>query len=68
MECNVQRAHVERTIAEVVEQTRRYMDRCAAEAGHLIVVDRAPQRSWEQKIFRRTAPPAAGPPVTVCGM
>ena len=47
---------------------RAYVDRSAAEAGHLIVFDRAPERSWEQKIFRREAPPRAGAPVTVWGM
>ncbi len=44
-----------------------YVDRCGAEAGHLIVFDRAPERSWEEKIFRR-APSADGVPVTVWGM
>ena len=45
------------------------MDRCGAEAGHLIVFDRAPDRTWEDKIFRREAPPGAGrAPVTVWGM
>ena len=38
------------------------------EAGHLIVFDRSPQRSWEEKIFRREAPPGTGAPVTVWGM
>ena len=27
-----------------LEQTRAYMDRCGAEAGHLVVSDRAPKR------------------------
>ena len=44
---------VERTIAEGVKQTRGYMDRCAAEAGHLVVFDRTPDRPWAEKIFRR---------------
>ena len=50
-----------------VEQTRGYMDRCGAEVGHLIVFDRAPDRPWEEKIFRRP-PSGAGVPVTVWGM
>ena len=50
-----------------VEQTRRYADRCGAEAGHLIVFDRAPERPWAEKIFRR-APSGDGVPVTVWGM
>ena len=67
VECKVLRTDLERTIAEGVEQTRGYMDRCGAEAGHLIVFDRAPDRTWADKIFRR-APAGAGAPVTVWGM
>ena len=29
------------------------MARCAAEAGHLVVIDRREGRSWEEKVFRR---------------
>ena len=67
VECKVLRKGLERTIAEGVEQTRGYMDRCGAEAGHLIVFDRTPDRPWADKIFRRT-PPESGVPVTVWGM
>ena len=44
-----------------LEQTRGYMDRCAAEAGHLVVFDRAPERRWAEKIFRRAASGAGAP-------
>ena len=67
VECKVLRKGLERTIAEGVEQTRGYMDRCGAEAGHLIVFDRTLDRPWADKIFRR-APSEAGVPVTVWGM
>ena len=67
VECKVLRKDLERTIAEGVEQTRGYMDRCAAEAGHLVMFDRAPERPWAEKIFRRP-PSGAGAPVTVWGM
>ena len=67
VECKVLRKGLERTIAEGVEQTRGYVDRCGAEAGHLIVFDRTPDRTWAEKIFRR-APTGAGAPVTVWGM
>ena len=67
VECKVLRKGLERTIAEGVEQTRGYMDRCGAEAGHLIVFDRTPDRPWADKIFRRT-PAGTGVPVTVWGM
>ena len=67
VECKVLRKDLERTIAEGVEQTKGYMDRCGAEAGHLIVFDRTPDRPWADKIFRR-ALSEAGVPVTVWGM
>ena len=67
VECKVLRKDLERTIAEGVAQTRGYMDRCGAEAGHLILFDRAPDRPWAEKIFRRL-PSDDGAPVTVWGM
>ena len=53
VECKVVRAHdgLESVVAEGVEQTARYVDRCAAEAGHLVVIDRRENRSWEEKVF-----------------
>ena len=69
VECKVLHKDAERTIAEGLAQTRGYMDRCGAEAGHLIVFDRAPDRTWEEKLFRRETPAGAGQaPVTVWGM
>ena len=67
VECKLRRRGLERTVREGVEQTRGYMDRCGAEAGHLIVFDRSTERTWEEKVFRRD-PAANGPPVTVWGM
>ena len=43
------------------------MDRCAAEAGHLVVFDRTEGRRWEDKVFRREEPVAGGT-ITVWGM
>ena len=69
VECKVLRKDPERTIADGLGQTRGCMDRCGAEAGHLIVFDRAPDRTWEEKLFRRDAPPGpGGAPITVWGM
>ena len=69
VECKVvrERDGLERTIAEGVEQTARYVERCGAEAGHLVVIDCRQNRTWEQKIFhqRRGEGPA---PVDVWGM
>ena len=69
VECKLRHGDLERTIAEGLAQTRAYLDRCGAAAGHLIVFDRSPDRSWEEKIFRRDAPSGAGGgQVTVWGM
>ena len=69
VECKVLHKDAERTIADGLSQTRGYMDRCGAEAGHLIVFDRAPDRTWDEKLFRRKAPPGpGGAPISIWGM
>ena len=67
VECKLRRGLLERTIEEGLAQTRGYVDRCGAESGHLIVFDRSPERTWEEKVFRR-APASEAAPVTVWGM
>ena len=66
VECKVRRGSFSGPSRGVV-QTRGYVDRCGAAAGHRIVFDRSPERSWDEKIFRREAP-GPGAPVTVWGM
>ena len=77
VECKVvrERDGLESTIDEGVEQTARYVARCAAEAGHLVVIDQREDRSWDEKTFhhrRRPARPRSGagaaPSVDVWGM
>ena len=70
VECKVVRAGdgLESTVTEGVEQTAGYMDRCAAEAGHLVVIDQREGRSWEEKVFRRQRRSKDGRPVEVWGM
>ena len=53
VECKVLHKSLERTVAEGVEQTAAYMDRCDARARHLVVFDRHEGRTWEEKVFRR---------------
>ena len=55
VECKVVRVGdgLESTVRDGVEQTARYMARCAAEAGHLVVIDRREDRSWDEKVFHR---------------
>ena len=68
IECKVLRASLERTIREGVAQTLRYVDRCAARSGHLVVFDRTEGKPWEEKIFRRVERTGEHPPITVWGM
>lgn len=44
---------LEQTLASGLEQTWEYLDRCGAEEGHLVIFDRTPSKTWEEKLFRR---------------
>ena len=68
VECKLLHKSLEQTIAEGMEQTAEYMDRCDAEAGHLVIFDRREGRRWKDKIlhFRRTS--ISGVEVDVWGM
>jgi hypothetical protein len=46
---------LEKTIEEGLEQTAGCMDRRGAAEGDLVVFDRMPHRSWEEKMLRRVA-------------
>ena len=67
VECKVLHKGLERTIQEGLEQTAGHMDRCATEAGHLVISDRDERRSWEEKVFCRREY-AGGIEVVVWGM
>ena len=67
VECKVLHKSLERTIRDGLEQTAGYMDRCAAEAGHLVIFDRDEARSWEEKVFCRRES-VGGTEVLVWGM
>ena len=69
VECKVvrERDGLESVIDEGVKQTAGYVERCAAEAGHLVVIDQREKRSWEEKIFR-VQRAAGGLHVDVWGM
>ena len=55
------------TIEEGLRQTAGYMDSCAADSGHLLVFNRRPNKSWEERIFRREET-ADVIPITVWGV
>ena len=67
VECKVLHKGLESTVRDGLRQTLGYMDRSAAEAGHLVVFDRTEGRRWEDKIFRREES-LDGRPITVWGM
>ena len=67
VECKILRQSLERTVRDGLAQTAGYMDRCAAESGHLVVFDRTEGRRWEDKVFRREEPVVGGT-ITVWGM
>ncbi len=53
IECKLLHKSLEQTILAGLEQTRAYMDRCAASEGHLVIFDRTAGKLWDDKIFRR---------------
>ena len=53
IECKVLHRSLAETIAEGLEQTAGYMDRSAADSGHLVVFDRDDEKAWNDKIFHR---------------
>ena len=66
IECKIRHGALDGAVAAGLEQTRAYMDRCAAEEGHLIVFDRS-SRPWRDKVFRREET-QTGATVTIWGM
>ena len=67
IECKVLRKGRAETRREGLRQTRAYMDRCGAAEGHLVIFDRDPTRSWQDKLYR-DQDTEGGAPVTVWGM
>ncbi len=67
IECKVLHRGLERTLREGLEQTRAYMDRCAAAEGHLVLFDRTEGTLWDDKVYRREET-EEGAPVAVWGM
>ena len=67
IECKLLYKSLEQTITAGLDQTRAYMDRCAATEGHLVIFDRTAEVSWDDKIFRREEGMGAAK-VTVWGM
>ncbi len=58
---------LERTLAQGLEQTLAYQERCGASEVHLVIFDRDPATPWTEKIYRREET-RAGRRVVVWGM
>ena len=67
VECKVVRGGLAATKEGGLAQTAGYMDRCGAEAGHLVLFDRRAGKSWAERIFR-SEEEQDGHPITVWGM
>ena len=52
IECKILHGSLDKTLEKGLPQTAGYMDRCGADAGHLVIFDRDEQ-PWEEKVFRR---------------
>ena len=66
IECKILWGSLDKTLEEGLPQTAGYMDRCNAEAGHLVVFDRS-AKPWKEKVFRRSEE-FEGTPIEVWGM
>ena len=51
-----------------LDQTAEYMDRCATEAGHLVIFDRREGRRWDDKVFHERRVASNGVEIDVWGM
>ena len=68
IECKLLHKSLDQTIADGLDQTAEYMDRCAAEAGHLVIFDRRAGRRWEDKVFHCRRASEGGVEIDVWGM
>ena len=68
VECKVLHKSLVQTVAEGVEQTAGYVDRCGAEAGHLVIFDRRADRRWADKVFHDRRTTDRGVPIDIWGM
>ena len=66
IECKILRGSLDKTLEEGLPQTASYMDRCAADAGHLVIFDRS-VKPWPEKVYWRSEE-IEGTPVEVWGM
>lgn len=54
IELKVVHQSLDSTIANGLEQTSAYMERCGTDDGHLVIFDRRNEKTWDEKIFHKT--------------
>lgn len=55
-------------IAGGLNQTAEYIDRCDAEAGHLVIFDRREGRRWKDKVFHDHRTSGSGVEIDIWGV
>ncbi len=68
IECKILHKSLKQTIADGLDQTAEYMDRCDAEAGHLVIFDRREGRRWTDKVFHNRRTLSSGIEIDIWGM
>ena len=68
IECKILHKSLDQTIADGLEQTADYMDRCDAETGHLVIFDRREGQRWEDKVFHQRRATDNGVEIDIWGM
>lgn len=53
IEMKLRYGNLETTIEKGLEQIHGYMDKCGTSEGYLLVFDREPGKTWEEKIFKQ---------------
>lgn len=54
LELKIFYSNLEDTIKNGIIQTKKYMDKCGAKEGHLLIFDRRKNKAWGEKIWRKT--------------
>ena len=66
IEIKLRRGALETIIAKGLEQTADYVRHAGADEAHLMIFDRNPERTWDEKIWRRNES-YGDQPITVWG-
>ncbi|MCP5054797.1 MAG: ATP-binding protein [bacterium] len=53
LELKIRYGSLETTIKKGLKQTKGYMDKCGTSQGFLIIINRSPNTTWDEKIFNR---------------